>query len=160
MSFLCLRFALAFWFFSFSNAGEMPAINVQYEPPAERVSGFGARSKFTERASQLAASIGLADLRISEFSDLVGHATRAADPLQMPASFLSSKLQPVDASRLRKSLAATEPMGSSAPAVVNVIVAEDVGGMLGKARYKGMLDQIARLEEDFDSDMSKLRSGA
>ena len=154
------RIALMFSLFAFADAGEMPDIHIQYENESEGVAGMNARRGFATRASQLAAAIEQTDLRISQVSSLVGQASRAGDRNQLPSSFLSSRLQPVDASRMRKSLAATEPMASPAGAAVNVIVAEDVGGMANTAKHKGTLDQISRLEDDFNRDIAELLSGA
>ena len=145
---------------AFATAGELPDINIQYEQESEGVAGMSARRGFAARASQLAAAIGQADLRISEVSNLVGQALHAGDSKQLPSSFLSSRLQPVDAKHVRKSLAATEAMASPAGAVVNVIVGEDVGAMEEKANRKGTLDRIARLENDFEHDIAELSSSA
>ena len=37
---------------------------------------------------------------------------------------------------------------------------EDVGAMLEKAKYKGLVDQIVRLAEDFETDVAELAGGA
>ena len=116
MDFCLLRFGLLCLLSAWAHAGEMPDVNVQYELASQGEAGASARLQFAKRASQLAASIGQADLRISEVSDLVGQALRAGGREQMPSSFLSSRLQPVDASHVRKSLAATEPMSAPAQA--------------------------------------------
>lgn len=154
------RVALLCLFFVFADAAHMPGINVQYESASHGAAGPSARLQFAKRASQLAASIGQADFRISQMSDLVGQALRGGGRTQTPSSFLASMLQPVDASRVRKSLAATEPMAAPAQATVNVIVAEDSGAMLDTAKYKGMLDQTAQLQEDFETDVLELSGGA
>ena len=138
----------------------MPDINVQYELASSVPTGADGRSKFAKRASQLAASIGQADLRISEFSDVVRQVVRTSGRKESPTSFLSSRLQPVDANRVRKSLVATEAMASPAEAAVNVIVDEDIGAVLEQAKYKGMVDQINRLEEDFENDVAALAVAA
>ena len=157
MAFSSLQAVLGFLLVCASaGAGAMPDINVQYESASPVANIGSSRSKFAKRASQLAASIAQADLRISEFSDLLGHTLRFGDRKQMPASFLSSSLQPVDAGRVRKSLAATEPMVSPAQAAVNVVEGEDVVAIMQTAKYKGMLDQIAQLEEAFESDIAAL----
>ncbi len=67
-------------------------------------------------------------------------------------------LQPVDANRLRSSLHVTEPMRSSPPMAVNVIMAEDVRGMQREAVYKGMAEQAAALTRDFETDLAALGS--
>ena len=141
-------------------AGGMPDVDVQYEFASAGAAGAGAQSKFIRRASQLATFIGQADARISEFGEMVGHVLRSDAVKEMPGSFLASKLQPVDATRVRKSLAATEPQASPAEASVNVIMGEDVEAILEKAKYKGLVDQIGRLAEDFEHDVAELASGA
>ena len=141
-------------------AGAMPDINVQYEFASEGLASASVGSTFAKRASALAKSIRHADTRMSEFSNIVGQALRLNDSKRAPSSFLSSQLQPVDASRVRKSLAATEPVVSPAEAAVNVIEAEDVGAMLERAKYQGMLDEIARLHHDFEHGVAELAGHA
>ena len=149
------------WLFCMSAAtGGMPDVDVQYEFASAGAAGVSAQSNFIRRASQLAASIGQADTRISEFEDVVGQVLRPEAVKERPGSFLASKLQPVDATHVRKSLAATEPQVSPAETSVNVIMGEDVGAMLEKAKYKGLVDQIVRLAEDFEHDVAELASGA
>ena len=136
---------------AFADAGAMPEIKVQYEAGSPNVPDADARSKFAKRTSQLAAAIGQADVRISQFSDLVG---RMSGQAQRATSFLG--LQPVDASRVRKSLAATEPMAPSSQAAVNVVMAEDVGAIMEKVEYKGMLDELDRLRANFERGVAEL----
>ena len=134
----------------------MPDINVQYEFAPGEFASASAGSNFAKRASALAKSIRQADTRMSAFSDVVGQALRLRDGKRAPSSFLSSQLQPVDASRVRKSLAATEPSVSPASAAVNIIETEDVGAMVEHAKYEGMLDEIARLHRDFENGVAEL----
>ena len=143
---------------AFADAGAMPDINVQYEVGSANMAGADARSQFAKRTSQLATAIGQADARISQFSDLVGHALPMRGQAQRATSFLG--LQPVDASRVRKSLAATEPMAPSSQAAVNVIMAEDVGAVMDKAEYKGMRDEIGRLHATFERGVAELAQAA
>ena len=86
----------------------------------------------------------------------MGQALRLHDAKHAPSSFLASQLQPVDASRVRKSLAATEPLVSPAEAAVNIIEMEDVGAMVENAKYEGMLGEIARLHQDFENGVAEL----
>ena len=141
-------------------AGAMPDINVQYEFATEGLASASVGSTFAKRASALAKSIRQADTRMSEFSNVVGQALRLRDSKRAPSSFLSSQLQPVDGSRVRKSLAATEPMVSPAEAAVHVIETEDIGAMLERAKYQGMLDEIARLHPDFEHGVAELAGNA
>ena len=136
----------------------MPDINVQYDVGPANMASADARTKFVKRTSELAAAVRQADVRISEFSELVGQALQVSGQTQRGTSFLG--LQPVDASRVRKSLAATEPMAPSSQAAVNVVMAEDVGSIIGTAKYKGMLDEIYRLRGDFEHDVAKLADSA
>ena len=153
VAFVCLLCASAM-------AGAMPDINVQYEFSPAAKNGGSARSTFAKRASQLAASIAQTDADITKFGNAVVQALRSDDVRHMPSSFLSSRLQPVDANRVRKSLAVTEPVASPAEAGVNVIIDEDVGSMLGTAKYKGMLAEIIRLQANFDHGVAELEGVA
>ena len=155
---LSLRFLFGLLLWAFADAGAMPDINVQYDVESANVAGADARSKFAKRTSQLAAAIEQADVRISQFSDLVGQALRTGSQARRGTSFLG--LQPVDASRVRQSLAATEPMAPSSQATVNVIMAEDVGAIMASAKYKGMLDEIEQLRSDFERDVAQLADAA
>ena len=137
-------------------AGAMPDINVHYKFAPGEFASASAGSNFAKRASALAKSIRQADTRMSAFSDVVGQALRLHNGKRAPSSFLSSQLQPVDASRVRKSLAATEPSVSPASAAVNIIETEDVGAMIENAKYEGMLDEIARLHRDFEHGVAEL----
>ena len=143
---------------AFADAGAMPDINVQYDVGPANMASADARTKFVKRTSELAAAVRQTDVRISEFSELVGQALQVSGQTPRGTSFLG--LQPVDASRVRKSLAATEPMAPSSQAVVNVVMAEDVGAIMGTAKYKGMLDEIYRLRGDFEHDVAKLADAA
>ena len=153
---LRVLFGLLLW--AFADAGAMPDINVQYDVESANVASADARSKFAKRTLQLAAAIEQADVRISQFSDLVGQALRMGGQARRGTSFLG--LQPVDASRVRQSLAATEPMAPSSQATVNVIMAEDVGAIMDEAKYKGRLTQIERLRADFDRGVADLAKAA
>merc|ERR1711957_782972 len=82
----------------------------------------------------------------------------AADATGNGVSTAVAFLQPVDANRLRSSLHATEPLRSSPPMAVNVIMAEDVRGMQRDAVYKGAAEQAAALTRDFDVGLAKLGS--
>ena len=82
----------------------------------------------------------------------------AADATGDGVSTAVSFLQPVDANRLRSSLHATEPLRSSPPMAVNVIMAEDVRGMQRDAVYKGAAEQAAALARDFDVGLAALGS--
>ena len=144
----------------FTDAGVMPDIDVQYEFAPAGAAGASDRSTFAKRASALASSIGQADAQISQFINMLGQELRPEDGKHAPSSFLSSRLQPVDASRVRRSLAATEPIVLPAEAAVNVIEGEDVGAMLANAKYKGMLDEIGRLHRNFESDVAALAKGS
>ena len=155
---LSSRFLLGLLLGAFVHAGAMPDINVQYEIGSANLASADERSKFAKRTSQLAAAIGQADIRISQFSDLVGQALRMSEKSQKATSFLG--LQPVDASRVRKSLAATEPMAPSSQAAVNVVMAEDVGAIVERAEYNGMLDEIYRLRADFERGVAELANAA
>ncbi len=70
----------------------------------------------------------------------------------VPASFL----QPVDANRLRKSLAATEPMRPSPAMILNVVSAEDVPAMRQEAVYKGLAAQTKALHDEFAAGVAAL----
>ena len=136
----------------------MPDINVQYEVGPANMASADARTKFVKRTSELAAAVRQADVRISEFSELVGQALQVSGQTPRGTSFLG--LQPVDASRVRKSLAATEPMAPSSQAAVNVIMAEDAGAIVERAEYNGMLDEIDRLRADFERGVAELAKAA
>ena len=82
----------------------------------------------------------------------------AADATGDGVSTAVSFLQPVDANRLRSSLHVTEPLRSSPPMAVNVIMAEDVRGMQRDAVYKGAAEQAAALARDFDVGLAALGS--
>ena len=82
----------------------------------------------------------------------------AADATGNGASTAVAFLQPVDANRLRSSLHVTEPLRSSPPMAVNVIMAEDVRGMQRDAVYKGAAEQAVALARDFDVGLAALGS--
>jgi hypothetical protein len=82
----------------------------------------------------------------------------AADATGDGVSTAVAFLQPVDANRLRSSLHATEPLRSSPPMAVNVIMAEDVRGMQRDAVYKGAAEQAGALARDFDVGLAALGS--
>ncbi len=74
------------------------------------------------------------------------------------ASTATSFLQPVDANHLRGSLHVTEPMRTSPPMAVNVIMAEDVRGMQRDAAQRGVAEQVAELKEAFEADLIALQA--
>jgi len=63
-------------------------------------------------------------------------------------AFLATKSIPVDGYKIRNSLYLTQPMREPAQASVNVIMHEDMPRMQQESKYKGMEDQIERLQED------------
>merc|ERR1711972_265972 len=70
--------------------------------------------------------------------------------------FLSTKVMPVDAYKIRNSLYLTQPLRSPAQAAVNVLEHEDVRHMATAAKYKGMRDQTERLHQKFASSIAGL----
>lgn len=71
-------------------------------------------------------------------------------------AFLASKTLPVDGYKIRNSLPLTEPMREPAQASVNVIMAEDVQSMQQKAKYRGMQDKAAQLEEQIRTQLAAM----
>ncbi|CAJ1442324.1 unnamed protein product [Effrenium voratum] len=72
------------------------------------------------------------------------------------ASFLASKVMPVDGFKIRNSLFLTQLLRSPAQASVNVIEKEDVANMKSKAVYKGMQDKLRRMKEQTALLLAKL----
>ncbi len=59
---------------------------------------------------------------------------------------------------MRGSLHVTEPMRTSPPMAVNVIMAEDVRGMQRDAAQRGVAEQVAELKEAFEADLIALQA--
>ena len=159
LSFACLPLVVA-------SLG--PAIDVEYES-APLLGGITAGAAFNARLKRLSdrivSSSGQvvafnADAReIVDSAAAISHSGGATVGVRA-ASFLSSRLQPVDADLIRESLHVTEPLRSPAQGGINIIMKEDVGGMSREAKYKGMQDQAEQLKQDFEDDLVSMRGGA
>lgn len=71
-------------------------------------------------------------------------------------SFLASKTLPVDGYKIRNSLSLTQPLREPEQASVNVIENEDVQSMQAKAKYRGMEDKAAQLEEQIRAQLAAM----
>ena len=130
------------------GADSLPQLVVEYDA-ATQGARLAAEASFAKRVAHLAA-------RLERSSGEVSKAREATDrwlhgSSHGAASFLAAKLQPVDASEIRRGLAATEPMSSSAPAVVNVIMREDVAAM-GRQQRRGQ-SKIAEVTPGLERDL-------
>ena len=75
------------------------------------------------------------------------------------ASFLSTRVLPVDADRIKKSVFLTEPLRSPPQASVNIIMHEDVKRMKDAFKYHGMVDQTLVLQNEFKKGLADLSKG-
>jgi len=74
------------------------------------------------------------------------------------ASFLATKVLPVDPYRLRNSLFLSQPLREPAAASLNVVVAEDVEGMKKSAEQKALHDQISTLGDAISEKLKILEA--
>ena len=137
------------------QAGEPIAVNVDYDVPA-----FGPQ----DVASQLQS---LSNVESGVEAALVhSHAVLEEDrfPRPMPegrgsSSFLTTKVLPVDANRIKKSLYLTQSLRSPPQAAVNVIMREDVQHMQDASKYKGMVYQTQALQNEFRKGLAAMSNG-
>merc|ERR1712166_31846 len=78
----------------------------------------------------------------------------SSKPTAKATSFLSSRVLPVDALKIRNSMFVTQPMRSPAAAAVNVVMKEDVAELQDVAKYAAMENQIDRLHADFERGLA------
>ena len=132
------------------GADSLPRLVVEYDA-ATQGARVAAEVSFAKRAAQLAARLERSSGEVSKVREATARWLHGSS--QGASSFLASKLQPVDASGIRQGLAATEPMRSSAPAVVNVIMREDVAAMGRQPRQvqSNIAEVTLGLERDLDA---------
>ena len=132
------------------GADSLPRLVVEYDA-ATQGARVAAEASFAKRAAQLAARLERSSGEVSKVRQATARWLDGSS--QGASSFLASKLQPVDASGIRQGLAATEPMLSSAPAVVNVIMREDVAAMGRQPRQvqSNIAEVTPGLERDLDA---------
>ena len=65
----------------------------------------------------------------------------------LAASFLATKVLPIDAENIKNSLYVTQSMRSPPQASVNVIMRENIEDMEKRAKYQAMKEQAASLKE-------------
>lgn len=137
------------------QAGEPIAVNIDYDVPA-----FGPQDAASQLQSlsnieyQLAA--GPAHSHDARAED---SAWRAVPTRHNSASFLSTRVLPVDADRIKKSLYLTQSLRSPPQASINVVMREDVQHMRDTANYMGMLDQTHRLQNEFKQGLADMSNG-
>ena len=131
------------------GADALPGLVVEYDA-ATQGARVAAEASFAKRAAQLAARLERSSGEVSKVRQATARWFDGSS--QGASSFLASKLQPVDASGIRQGLAATEPMLSSAPAVVNVIMREDVAAMGRQRQVQSKIAEVTPgLERDLDA---------
>ena len=137
------------------QAGEPIAVNVDYDVPA-----FGPQ----DAESQLQSSSNIEYQLAAEPAH--SHNARAEDSVwravptrHNSASFLSTRVLPVDADRIKKSLYLTQSLRSPPQASINVVMREDVRNMRDTANYMGMLDQTHRLQNEFKQGLADMSNG-
>ena len=131
------------------GADSLPRLVVEYDA-ATQGARVAAEASFAKRAAQLAARLERSSGEVSKVREATARWLHGSS--QGASSFLASKLQPVDASGIRQGLAATEPMLSSAPAVVNVIMREDVAAMGRQRQVQSKIAEVTPgLERDLDA---------
>ena len=134
------------------QAGEPIAVNVDYDVPA-----FGPQ----DVASQLQS---LSNVESGVEAALVhSHAVLEEDRLppegRGSSSFLTTKVLPVDANRIKKSLYLTQSLRSPPQASVNVIMREEVQHMQDASKYKGMIYQTQALQNEFRKGLAAMSNG-
>ena len=118
------------------QAGEPIALNVDYDVPA----------------------FGPDDVRVNlqPLADIEdGVAARGIHSHSSP-SFLTTKVLPVDADRIKRGWYLTQPLRSPPQATVNVIMHEDVQNMKDASKYNGMLDQTIALQQAFRKGLADM----
>jgi hypothetical protein len=129
------------------QAGEPMAVNVDYDVPA-----FGPQDAALKL--QLVSNIDRGfPARIVQSNFVPDHDQHG------PSSFLATRVLPVDADRIKKSLYLTQSMRSPPQASVNVIMREDVQGMQDASKYQGMVDQTRALQNEFRQNLAAMSSG-
>ena len=137
------------------QAGEPIAVNVDYDVPA-----FGPQDVASQLQSLSNVESGV------ETAFVHSHAVLEEDrfPRPMPegrvsSSFLTTKVLPVDANRIKKSLYLTQSLRSPPQAAVNVIMREDVQHMQDASKYKGMVYQTQALQNEFRQGLAAMSNG-
>lgn len=129
------------------QAGEPIAVNVDFDVPA-----FGPQDAALKLSSVSNIDRGMA--AVMAHSHLVPDLDRRS-----PSSFLATRVLPVDADRIKKSLYLTQSLRSPPQASVNVIMREDVQHMQDASKYQGMIDQTRDLQNEFRNGLAAMRSG-
>lgn len=133
------------------QAGEPISVNVDFDVPAH-----GAQDELAKlrQASEL-------EKKVFERERLLSSMTEGLELQQekpKATSFLSSRVLPVDAFKLRNSLFLTQPLRSPAAAAINIVEHEDVSKLKDKAKYQAMENQISRLQEEFEKSLAAMKS--
>ena len=128
------------------QAGEPIAVNVDYDVPA-----FGPQDAALKLHTLSNIGNRVAAGRI--------HSHIASREPHDSSSFLATKVLPVDADRIKKSLYLTQSLRSPPQASVNVIMREDVQHMRDASKYKGMVDQTHYLQNEFRKGLADMSSG-
>ena len=135
------------------------SVDVNYELSTAGAAGYDddIASAFGMRVQRLRARMSESNRKIASFSRHLDEVVANTSPHAPASSFVSSRLQPVDADVVHDGLALSEPMRPATQGGVNVIMKEDVPNMERRAKYQGMRDNIVRLHADFEADLASLR---
>ena len=137
------------------QAGEPIAVNIDYDVPA-----FGPQDAAVNVQTLSNIENGLAAGRIHSHSLSTEGTARLSTPEHhASSSFLATRVLPVDADRIKKSLYLTQPLRSPPQASVNVIMHEDVQRMKDESKYKGMVDQTHALQNEFRQGLFDMSNG-
>ena len=135
------------------------SVDVEYELSVAGAAGSddAISLAFATRLRRFEARMGESNRKIQALSNHLEEVVANTLPPVLASSFLSSRLQPVDADVVHDGLALSEPLRPATQGAVNVIMKEDVSNMQRRAKYQGMRDKIVRLRFDFEHDLATLR---
>lgn len=135
------------------QAGEPIAVNIDYDVPA-----FGPQDAALQLPSLSNVDRGMAAVQ----NNIVHKQDRLSlsnPDERVSASFLSTRVLPVDADKIKKSLYLTQSLRSPPQASVNIIMREDVRHMKDVSKYRVMVDQTHDLQNEFRKGLADLRDG-
>jgi hypothetical protein len=137
------------------QAGEPIAVNVDYDVPA-----FGPQDAAVNVQTLSNIDNGFAAERIQSHTMSMEGTTELSTPEHHgSSSFLATRVLPVDADRIKKSLYLTQSLRSPPQASVNIIMHEDVQHMKDASKYKGMVDQTHVLQNEFRKGLADMSNG-
>ena len=130
------------------QAGEPINVNVDYDVPAfsledasQHVQNMAGETEKRELWEADASTQGL------EATSSPRRALGGGREPDLAASFLATKVLPIDAEKIKNSLYVTQSMRSPPQASVNVIMRENIEDVEKRAKYQAMKEQAASLKE-------------